>query len=197
MYEISKYSSKIKNITTNEVFLQDEREVSYTEYRQWLSNGGTPVYVDFFEGEELEMKSKEFMLKLQSVAADLRIKAKAAAIGKTGTQEYIFSQVELYELKFKVASGIIVNAYITSLIENEAVEFGLPIQDFKDLIIQMYNTAKEKYEVFLFMIERCRTKIQTLIEMGEFTKVETAFGYIGNLSDAAQAEQTMTNILAL
>lgn len=91
---------------------------------------------------------------MASTAAELRIKAKAATVGKSGTWEYILSQVELYELKFKVASGIVINIYINSLIENETIEFGLPIQDFKDLIIQMYNTAKkEKYEVFLFMIE--------------------------------------------
>lgn len=175
----------------------DDRIQLRKDFEAFIANNGVLESVAYVGNEQQVVKASEFMINLQSVAASLRIKAKAAAIGKTGTQEYIFSQVELYELKFKVASGIIVNAYITSLIENEAVEFGLPIQDFKDLIIQMYNTAKEKYEVFLFMIERCRTKIQTLIELGEFTKVETAFGYIGNLSDAAQAEQTMTNILAL
>lgn len=197
MYKISEYSNKIIHLPTGEVFFQDDRDERYLSYLVWLKNGNTPEKFYFFEGEEEEMNTQNYIAKLQSVAAELRIKAKAAAIGKTGTSEYIFSQVELYELKFKVASGVIVNNYITSLIENEAVEFGLPIQDFKDLIIHMYTTAKEKYEIFLFMIERCRTKIQTLIELTDFEKVEMAFTYINNLSNASQAEQTMTNILLL
>lgn len=197
MYEISNYSDKIRNTHTGDIFQRDEREELYPAFLAWQKAENALIEVDFFEGEEDIKISVEWLSKLQSVAASLRIKAKAAAIGKTGTQEYIFSQVELYELKYKVASGQIVNEYIDTLLENEAIEFGLSIDNFKFLIIYMYTTAKQEYEVFLFMIERCRTKIQTLIEAKNWGSVSQAFIYINSLSDAGQAQTIMQQILDL
>lgn len=53
MYQISQFSNKIKNTTTNDVFEQDDRLPHFTVYYNWLSDGNTPDYVPFFDGEEL------------------------------------------------------------------------------------------------------------------------------------------------
>lgn len=80
---------------------------------------------------------------------------------------------------------------------NEAIEFGLSIEDFKALIILRYETAEATYQQFLFMIERCRTFIQTLIENNDFTKVDSAFALIDTLDAPEQAQSLMASILEL
>ena len=156
---------------------------------------------EFIEGatpEEIaEEKKPIYLERLQNYSIDLRLRAKASAIGKKGSRDYIFAQVEMYELKCKVAKGIVSGQYFTDLLTNEAIEFGLSIEDFKALIILRYDTAEATYQQFLFMIERCRTFIQTLIENNDFTKVDSAFALIDTLDAPEQAQSLMASILEL
>ena len=145
----------------------------------------------------LNLNKETFLTKLQQYSIDLRLRAKASAIGKKGSRDYILAQVEMYELKYKIAKGLISGQYFTDLLTNESAEFGLSIEDFKALIILRYETAEATYQQFLFMIERCRTFIQTLIENNEFTKVATAFDMIDTLDVPEQAQVLMTSILEL
>ncbi|MFY0481444.1 hypothetical protein ACI6PS_02465 [Flavobacterium sp. PLA-1-15] len=154
------------------------------------------------EDENIEI-TNNYIQRLQYYSTDLRIRAKAAAIGKKGERDYIFAQVEMYELKYRLAMGLINDSYMLQLLSEEAVEFGLSIgvemslQQFQELIIYMYESAESQYQVFLFMIERCRTFIQTLIENANWTKVDQAFALIDTLNDQAQAPELMANILNL
>lgn len=166
-----------------------------------------PETLEVYEGASSQdisnLKSPEYLTKLQFYSSDLRIRAKAAAIGKKGERDYIFAQVEMYELKYKIANDEIVGQYFTDLLTNEAIEFGttigvnLDLATFKELIINRYETAEAQYRQFLFMIERCRTFIQTLIETNQFDKVDSAFAMIDTLNDASQATTLMANILNL
>ena len=145
----------------------------------------------------LNLNKETFLTKLQLYSIDLRLKAKASAIGKKGSQDYIFAQVEMYELKYKIAKGLVSGQYFTDLLTNESTEFGLSIEDFKALIISMYESSEATYQQFLFMIERCRTFIQTLIENNDFTKVDSAFALIDTLDVPEQAQSLMASILEL
>lgn len=160
-----------------------------------------PITLEVYEGatpEEIaEEKKPIYLERLQDYSIDLRIRAKASAIGKKGSRDYIFAQVEMYELKYKIAKGIVSGQYFTDLLTNESAEFGLSIEDFKALIISMYESAEATYQQFLFMIERCRTFIQTLIENNDFTKVDSAFALIDTLDAPEQAQGLMASILEL
>jgi len=160
-----------------------------------------PQTLEVYEGatpEELQEIQRPILLeRLQDYSIDLRLRAKASAIGKKGSRDYIFAQVEMYELKYKIAKGLVVGQYFTDLLTNEALEFGLSIEDFKALIISRYESAEAVYQQFLFMIERCRTFIQTLIENNEFVKVATVFDMIDTLDAPEEAQGLMTSILEL
>ena len=198
MYQYSNFSGKIKNTQTNEIFIRDDRNQNFIDFLQWQSNEqNVIIFVDNFF-EEIEETQRPILLeRLQNYSIDLRLRAKASAIGKKGSRDYIFAQVEMYELKCKVAKGIVSGQYFTDLLTNEAIEFGLSIEDFKALIISMYETAEATYQQFLFMIERCRTFIQTLIENNDFTKVDSAFALIDTLDAPEQAQSLMASILEL
>lgn len=156
------------------------------------------TFIEVATPEELQEIQRPILLdRLQNYSIDLRIRAKASAIGKKGSRDYIFAQVEMYELKYKIAKGIVSGQYFTDLLTNEAIEFGLSIEDFKALIISMYETSEATYQQFLFMIERCRTFIQTLIENNDFTKVDSAFAFIDTLDATEQAQSLMASILEL
>ena len=194
MYIISKLTG---NIYLNGVKIP--LDDSTQEFQQYLADKDI-VGVDYIEStpEEIAEIQRPILLeRLQNYSIDLRIRAKASAIGKTGSRDYIFAQVEMYELKYKIAKGLVSGQYFTDLLTNEAVEFGLPLEDFKVLIITMYETAEATYQQFLFMIERCRTFIQTLIENNDFTKVDSAFALIDTLDASEQAQSLMASILEL
>jgi hypothetical protein len=171
-----------------------------------LSNGHIkpmydPVNDEIYEGATIleisAIKTPEKMEQLQKVVSDLRIRAKGAAIGKTGTNAYILAQVEFYEIKNEQCLNTNNPQEVEDLLQNEADEYGITLEQFKALVISRYNDAKEKYNLFMRMIERCRTKIQTLIENNNWENVETAFGYVSSLNNVEQAQQVMNDILAL
>ena len=194
MYIISQLTGKIY-LNGVEILLDDSKQ----EFQQYLADKDT-VGFEFVDStpEEIAQSNKPIYLeRLQNYSIDLRLRAKASAIGKKGSRDYIFAQVEMYELKCKVAKGIVSGQYFTDLLTNEAIEFGLSIEDFKALIILRYDTAEATYQQFLFMIERCRTFIQTLIENNDFTKVDSAFALIDTLDVPEQAQSLMASILEL
>ena len=167
-----------------------------TELKKPLWNG--TEFIEVATPEEIAEANKPIYLeRLQNYSIDLRLRAKASAIGKKGSRDYIFAQVEMYELKYKIAKGIVSGQYFTDLLTNESAEFGLSIEDFKALIILRYDTAEATYQQFLFMIERCRTFIQTLIEKNNLTKVDSAFALIDTLDAPEQAQSLMASILEL
>lgn len=200
-------------IKNNRPYAQTSREDFAQKY---LSEGCEEVPVLYVQGnfidavwngsewiesatpEEIaEEKKSIYLERLQNYSIDLLLRAKASAIGKKGSRDYIFAQVEMYELKCKIAKGLVSGQYFTDLLTNEAIEFGLSIEDFKALIILRYDTTEATYQQFLFMIERCRTFIQTLIEKNNFTKVDSAFALIDTLDAPEQAQSLMASILEL
>lgn len=197
MYKVSRCSNKILNTQTNEIFEYDDSILEYIEYSIWFNQGNLPEYVDFFDGESDFEKAKIKMQQLQQVVTDLRIKAKGAAIGKKGTNAYIIAQVEFYEIKNEQCLNPNNSEEVEDLLQNEADEFGITLEQFKALVIYRYNEAKEKYNLFMRMIERCRTKIQTLIENHNWENVETAFEFVSTLNNADQAQGIMDDILNL
>jgi hypothetical protein len=194
MYIISKLTGNIY-LNGIKVPLDD----STPQFQQYLIDKGIVgvQYIESTPEEIAEEKKHIYLERLQNYSIDLRLRAKASAIGKKGSRDYIFAQVEMYELKCKVAKGIVSGQYFTDLLTNEAIEFGLSIEDFKALIILRYDTAEATYQQFLFMIEICRTFIQTLIENNNFTKVDSAFALIDMLDAPEQAQSLMASILEL
>ena len=194
MYIISKLTGNIY-LNGIKVPLDDSTQ----EFQQYLQDKDIVgiEYVEATPEEIAEIQRPILLERLQNYSIDLRLRAKASAIGKKGSRDYIFAQVEMYELKYKIAKGLVSGQYFTDLLTNESAEFGLSIEDFKALIISMYETAEATYQQFLFMIERCRTFIQTLIENNDFTKVDSAFALIDTLDASEQAQSLMASILEL
>lgn len=65
MYRISNFSGKIKNTSNGEVFVPDSNNLKYQDYVEWLKLENTPLFVDFFEGEEAE-HNRQFLPKTVS-----------------------------------------------------------------------------------------------------------------------------------
>ncbi len=156
---------------------------------------------EVYEGatsEEISfIKTPIYMEKLQNMVTDLRIRAKGSAIGKTGSNSYILSQVEFYEIKYQQCQNSNNSTEIEELLQNESDEFGLSLFDFKQLVISKYEYALNKYNLFMRMIERCRTKIQTLIENNNWINADEAFNLISALNNVDQANAIMNEILEL
>ena len=194
MYIISELTGNIY-LNGIKVPLDDSKQ----EFKQYLIDKDIVGFelIEATPEEIAEEKKPIYLERLQNYSVDLRLRAKASAIGKKGSRDYIFAQVEMYELKCKVAKGIVSGQYFTDLLTNEAIEFGLSIEDFKALIILRSDTAEATYQQFLNMIERCRTFIQTLIENNNFAKVDSAFALIDTLDAPEQAQSLMASILEL
>lgn len=135
-------------------------------------------------------KTTIYTEKLQLAVSDLRVRAKGLAIGKTGTNSYIIAQVDFYQRKFENASSLIPILEIDNDLESEGMrDFGLSLQDFKALIISMYNTGKEKENLLMSFIEQGRSAILTMMLNNDWGSVDLAFEMIENLKGIATIEQ--------
>lgn len=148
-----------------------------------ILEGATPEQISLF-------KIPIYTEKLQLAVSDLRVRAKGLAIGKTGTNSYIIAQVDFYQRKFENASSLIPIPEIDDDLEAEGMrDFGLSLQDFKDLIISMYNTGKEKENLLMSFIEQGRSAILTMMLNNDWVSVDLAFEMIENLKGITTIEQ--------
>jgi len=158
--------------------------------------------IEFDLDEELTESNIELYTELlKEKVACLRIKAKGMAIGKTGTTPYIMAQVDFYEIKFENASNSNPISEIDADLESEGMrDFGLSLQDFKNLIISMYNSGKEKETLLMSFIEQGRSAILTLINNHSWNCVENAFQLIDSLQESttiSEAREIKNQILEL
>jgi len=158
--------------------------------------------IEFDLDEELTASNIELYTELlKEKVVHLRIKAKGLAIGKTGINPYILAQVDFYEIKFENASNQNPVSEIDADLEAEGLrDFGLNLQDFKNLIIQMYNAGKEKETLLMSFIEQGRSAILTLISNHYWNRVENAFLLIDSLqgvSTVSEAREIKNQILEL
>lgn len=142
------------------------------------------------EEEKNANKSALYLLKIQDMLADLRIRAKGLAIGKTGSNAYIIAQVEFYQRKYDNASNPDPIPEIDADLEAEGLrDFEMDLNTFKILIISMYNEGKLKENLLMCFIEQGRSAILTLMANAEWAKVDTALGLIENLKGITTIEQ--------
>lgn len=139
--------------------------------------------------------------KLQLAVADLRIRAKGMAIGKTGSNSYILAQVDFYQRKYENAISLNPVLEIDADLEAEGMrDFGLSLADFKALIISMYNIGKENENYLMCFIEQGRSAILTLMANEDWQSVDVAFELIENLkgiTTIAEARLIKNQILEL
>lgn len=62
MYEISKYSGKIKNVSTNEIFDYDDRLTQFNDFLIWEQTNEL-IFVDYLDGELEEYIKNENLKK--------------------------------------------------------------------------------------------------------------------------------------
>jgi len=192
MYRISEYSNKIENTLTNEVFLQDDREVLYPTYVEWLQSGGSPEIVPFFENEENELKTPIFINRINNLVDYLATRALSSAIEKQGTRTYLESQKAIYLEKNNVATGITINSSMEQTIIDEMnrdypieadldsllVSYGITptgtkYEKFCSFITFRYNYGSQLYGFFISLVEDFRTCALTHVEKFNFDKAET------------------------
>lgn len=137
------------------------------------------------------------MNHLKEVVSHLTKRAYEIALDKTGSWEYLKAQRELYENKMKVAKGLSENAYFISLLQSEAIQEGMDYQDYLLLISNMWDTSYSAHNTFLGMIERGRTKIVTLMELGLFEQAKQALILAESLLDVEDAQSILNQILNL
>lgn len=184
------YLSKLTgNIYTSEYVLVpfDDTNESYQEYRNAVTSQpptSEVVQVDSLPFELTDLKIKDYNERLQGLVADLRIKAKGLAIGKTGSNSYIMAQVDLYQRKFENATTLTPIPEIDTDLEAEGLrDFNMELSSFKSLIISMYNQGKSNENLIMCYIEQIRSAILTLINNEEWEKVDNAFALAYTLKE--------------
>lgn len=151
--------------------------------------------------ETNEIKTNSYNEKLQSLVADLRIRAKGLAIGKTGSNAYIIAQIDFYQRKHENATTLNPIPEIDADLAAEGMrDFGITLELFKQLIDYMYTQGKEKENLLMCYIEQGRSAILTLMADNDWPKVDTAFSLAENLkgiTTVAEAQLIKNQILAL
>jgi hypothetical protein len=172
-----------KNSNSNEVGLISLSENQLQEVEHWLYNNENfvkPIIENdtIIEGatpEEIaELKKSDLTNRITSSFTILCKRALASSIGKplSSGYDYIKEQADRYKYKYAVVKGNIVDAFLSQMIANEALDFGITEEDMKVLIIQKYEQGESTYLSFTATVERARTKALTAIENNDNEKAK-------------------------
>jgi hypothetical protein len=127
----------------------------------------------------------------------LRQRALASSIGKPLSlgYDYIKEQAEQYRYKYSVAKGNITDVFVSQMIANEALDFGIEPEQMRDLIIYKFEQGESAYLSFTAMIERARTKALTMLEIKDFGKAEAIIIIMENVPETLtmQDAEILTN----
>lgn len=171
MYVISELTGKIY-LDGVEIPLDD----STPQYQQYLAEKDIVgvTYVESVESEIATNKAKELTERINKAFTFLRQRALASSIGKSLTFgfDYIKEQADQYTYKYEVAIGNIEDSFVNSMIDNEALDFGITTEQMRQLIIDRYLQGKGCFMAYSSMIERGRTKALTMIEINDLYKAE-------------------------
>lgn len=156
---------------------------------------------DFVEGatsEEITTnKAKELTERINKAFTFLRQRALSSSIGKSLEFgfEYIKEQADQYIYKYEVAIGNIEDSFVNSMIDNEAIDFGITTEKMRELIIDRYLQGKGYFMAYSSMIERGRTKALTMIEINDLDKAEQIVVLMENVPETLnmQEAELLTN----
>jgi len=154
MYRISRYSSKIENTLTNEVFSQDDTEPLYIDYLEWFQNNNYPEIVDFFNGEEElsifeKQKETEFLAYekrcLDGRIAYNRLNAEFRVLKENGAIPQAYYDM-ISEVLLPVRNEVLAGQWISALQKLESIGSALiGIDLYNRLYAQITNYISINY----------------------------------------------------
>jgi hypothetical protein len=200
MFEQSQISNLIYKDRTY-VVPEDPNDPLRIEFEEWLLVEGNTL--NMFEGTPDEVnpiKVVQYLIGLQMLVSDLRIRAKTAVIENEKpiiNNVYVLTQCELNEIKYQLAKGLISDPDLEAYFENEASLYGVSFVQHKANIIAEFESSDLNYKIFMMLIEMCRTKIQTLIRAFEYAKADDAQFVMQSFVDIDSAKASMSYILGL
>lgn len=139
-----------------------------------------------------EQKREEYNYNLAIIINSLELGSERTALGIVGEDEYIDSQIKIYNLKYKVAKGEEDDLPIGNLttLEIEALQKGQTVEELKNSIIEKHNSYETTKKQFLLMIEFARKKTQKYIDNNSFYEADFLF----NLMRKVQRNSTIAEI---
>lgn len=168
------------------------REVFNEETNSWIESAT--------QQEIAEINTPIYEQKIIDLFTYLMNRALSSSMGKYGSYEYLQIQKAEYDKKYQVAKGLAVNIPVANAIQKEMErDFPVPVLDdiltsygYTDLsgsqiekmyilIIIRYEYANGKLNTYEGMAIDFRTKCRTLVELAQWSKLDTAFSLVMNL----------------
>lgn len=148
-----------------------------------LIESATQTEVD----EHFKNKRNEFNYDLAIIINSLELGSERIALGIVGEDEYIESQIKIYNLKFLVASGLEQDLYIgdKTTLQLEAESKGISESELKTQIISKNSEYIARKKMFLLMIEFARKKTQKYIDNNLFEHATNLFDLMRGVTRGA------------
>jgi len=145
-------------------------------------------------------KREAYNYDLAIIVNSLELGSERTALGIVGEDEYINSQINIYELKYRVAVGEEADLPIGNLtsLEIEAYAKGQTLSELKQEIIAKHDYYINIKKQFLLMIEFARKKTQKNIDENAFSKVDDLFNLMRQVkreSTVEQIQQIFTSVV--
>lgn len=191
MYQISEYSGKIKNTASGIIFSEDCTDVNYPDFHAWLVGGGERDYVPYFDGELSAHETETLTKEVMATVRYLTDRALSSSIGKQGNRIELESMKMIYQEKYNVAKGLVVNLNMVQTIIDEMnrdypdeadlddvlISYGITpsgskLDKFYQFIIFRFETGLAYYSFFISLVEDFRTCALTHIERYDFDKAK-------------------------
>lgn len=195
MYTQSQLTGEIRN-ESGEVIPQDDRFQLWQYFHQWKINGGILLEVPFFEGEQNEKLTSKLTEEIAETVDYLTTRALSSSIGKSGSRSYLESQKLIYQEKYNVATGIVVNSAMVQTITDEMnrdyptiedldsvlISYGITptgtkLERFYLFIIFRFESGLSFYQFFISLVEDFRTCSLTHVENNRFDKTRLVIDF--------------------
>jgi hypothetical protein len=141
-----------------------------------------------------------YIEKITNLVDHLITRALSSSIGKQGSRSYLESQRIIYQEKYDVAKGIVVNENMVQTITDEMnrdypndedldavlISYGITptgtkLEKFFQFIIFRFEYGLAGYKFFLSLVEDFRTCTLTHVEQYNFDKCDTIISMVENL----------------
>lgn len=165
-----------------------------------LNTDFTDVIESATNEEISEIKTPVYEQKIIELFTYLMNRALSSSMSKYGNYEYLQIQKQEYDKKYLVAKGLEVNTPVANTIQKEMDRdfpeptldailtsygyndlLGTQLEKMHTLIIIRYEYAKQRLDMFEGMAIDFRTKSRTLVELSQWSKLDTAFELVEGL----------------
>lgn len=168
MYQLSRYSYRVKNTDTGEVFPQNDGSPADIIFNEWLNIGNQLEVLQYFPEEAVEIETANVMLQLRDVLGTISKQALFISMNRKELEDLDYYEVA-YRTKYALCKGYRTDPENT-IFQESLLEGYATVELFKADVISKFEAGEQLRDTIIQLTEVTRKAIFKDIENNDFVK---------------------------